>query len=151
MNTTTTKQAIVRHVVIYLRTQGAEADARFARDEASLRQQLTEAGIDHSDAVVLRDQCGGNRRHRPGLDRLRSMLDEGQVAVLATPDFQRIARRWDSRLMYQLEERNVTVVLADGPMTKASLAIYLLLDGAFPRRRVKRGRRLSAVTSSASD
>jgi DNA invertase Pin-like site-specific DNA recombinase len=104
-----------RHTVIFVRAGRADALDRLRGEEQVLRRRLTEAGIDHADAVVIADVGSGRSLGRPALRRLFQMLEAGEVGVLATPSLTRLARRLEVRdLVRKLEGHGARLVLADG-------------------------------------
>jgi DNA invertase Pin-like site-specific DNA recombinase len=52
--------------------------------EAKIRAELDRLGIDHSHAVVIRDEAQkGGRDDRPGFVKTLQMLEDGLISVLS--------------------------------------------------------------------
>jgi len=117
-----------RFTVIYLRAcEGPDALEVLRGHERNLRDRLTEAGIEHSNCIVLSDVGSSLSRSRPAFRRLMDLLRAGQVAVLATPSLCRLTRRIGAtELVGYLQNQEGRLVLADGPVDAPALSVLRL-------------------------
>lgn len=84
-------------VVIYQRvacTIGL-TEEMWVKEEQALRTMLKEHGVQTNRCLVIRDTGSGATRDQPGLLRLRRLVKQGRVAVLAMRDFSRLGRHAD--------------------------------------------------------
>jgi hypothetical protein len=81
-------------VVLYLRYSSDLQRADSCADqERNIRAALDRLGIDHRDALVLRDEAeSGTKLSRDGFARLSQLVRDGQVRLLAVDDQSRLSR-----------------------------------------------------------
>ena len=81
----------MKHVAIYCRAREGAADA-LVPQEAGIRRAPDEAGVTHSNAIVIPDVGHGANPALPGLAALAAMVAAGEVAVLAIAEPSRLGR-----------------------------------------------------------
>lgn len=81
-------------IVIYTRFSSDLQSAKSCKDqEREVRDSLTRMGIDHSQAVVISDEAeSGTKVFRDEFARLQTMVDAGQIGILAVDDQSRLSR-----------------------------------------------------------
>ena len=81
-------------LVIYTRFSSDLQSAKSCKDqEREVRETLTRMGIDHSNAIVIYDEAeSGTKVFRDEFARLQTMMDAGQLGILAVDDQSRLSR-----------------------------------------------------------
>lgn len=90
-------------VVIYCRYSTEMQSAKSLNDqEREVRAGLARRGIDHSTALVLKDQAmSGTRNDRPDFERLLSMIAKGEISILAVEEQSRLTRNFNATSIIQ--------------------------------------------------
>src|SRR4051794_40544294 len=85
---------VIRKIVIYTRFSSDMQRQESSEDqEREVRRGLERLGVDARDAVVLHDRAeSGTKSDRAQFERLRAMVDRGEVAVVAVDDQSRLSR-----------------------------------------------------------
>ena len=81
-------------LVIYTRFSSDLQSAKSCKDqEREVRETLTRMGNDHSNAIVIYDEAeSGTKVFRDEFARLQTMMDAGQLGILAVDDQSRLSR-----------------------------------------------------------
>ena len=92
------KRAIVRLIVIYVRFSSDMQRTDSCDDqERKIREHLTRLGIDHTAALVIRDEAiSGTIADRPGLNQLKELIAQGRVQIVAVDEQSRLTRGTDA-------------------------------------------------------
>lgn len=90
-------------VVIYCRySTDMQSEKSCDDQEREVRAGLTRRGIDHSTALVLKDQAmSGTRGDRPDFERLIEMISKGEISILAVEEQSRLTRNFDATSIIQ--------------------------------------------------
>ena len=117
--------SLLRLVVIYLRFSSELQRKESCDDqEREVRKRLERLGVDHRDAIVLRDEAkSGIRDDRAGFMALKAKIALGEVAVLAVDDLSRLTRGADPLGLIQ------DVVYFDGRFVSVNDNIDTIEDG----------------------
>ena len=83
-----------RLVVIYTRFSSTLQSPKSCVDqEREVRAGLDKLGVDHSDAVVIRDEAeSGTNAFRVGFRKIEAMARSGEISILAVDDQSRLTR-----------------------------------------------------------
>src|SRR3982751_3945592 len=85
---------VTKKVVIFTRfSSDLQREESCEDQEREVRQGLDRLGIDASDVLVIYDRAeSGTKINRSEFNRLRAMIQRGEVAILAVDDQSRLSR-----------------------------------------------------------
>lgn len=111
------RSASERKVVIYARYSSDKQRETSLDDQIrNVRNHLYKLGIPHNDAVVLCDkEISGEREDREAYQKVRAMLTNGEIAILACDEITRLTRGSDmGHIIEDMDLQNCRFVTADG-------------------------------------
>jgi len=85
---------MTRRIIIYTRYSSELQSSKSCEDqERQIREGLDKMGIDHRNAVVIKDEAeSGTKSSRPGFQQVDALMKSGQISILVVDDQSRLTR-----------------------------------------------------------